>query len=205
MPLRIAFAQLEHLPVRDRVDVRALRHVLEDVLVGDHDVRRLRVREVVLRVFVPSLPIFTSGWRQGLDLLGDVVDVADETLVLERDEVAVQADEEVDVALPRLRLGSDAVDELSRGGDRYEDRVDVAVEALEDVLPDSLLLGDRAELAEVGRDLADVLDGSAVARLAPASPPRATRAPTPPARTSRSRLSSGSSAPGSQLSSCQCS
>ena len=96
-------------------------------------------------------------WWQGLDLLGDVVDSSDETLVLEGHHVAVQADEEVDVPLPGLRLGPDAIDELSRGGDRYEHRIDVAPEALEDVLPDSLLLGDRAELAEVGRDLPHVL------------------------------------------------
>ena len=77
-------------------------------------------------MLVPELADLHERWWQGLDLLGDVVDSADETLVLERDHVAVQADEEVDVALAGLRLGPDAIDELSRSGDRDEDRVDVA-------------------------------------------------------------------------------
>ena len=90
---------------------------------------------------------------------------------------------------------------MNRGGcrDRDEDGVDVSPEALEDVLPDTFLLGDRAELAEEGRDLADVLTRSRDRSARAGQAAEGESAPTPPARTSRSRLSSGSSAPGSQL------
>ena len=92
--------------------------------------------------------------RKRLDLPRHVADAPDEPFVLERDEVPVETDEDVDRALAGLRLRPDAVDELGGSADRRERRVDVAVEALEDVLPDALLLGDGAELAEEGRDLA---------------------------------------------------
>ena len=103
-------------------------------------------------VLVPSFPCLTRAggrfliWRPHRRR-------PDQAFVLEGDEVAVEADENVDRALPRLRLRPDAVDELRRSGDRREDRVDVPVEAPEDESPNTLLLGDRSELAEEGGDV----------------------------------------------------
>ena len=136
-------------------------------------------------MLVPSFPILTRDGRQVLHLPGHVVDGADEVVVLERDHGAVQADEEVDVALPGLGLRSHAVDEERRSGDRYEDRIDVPPEAPEQVPADALLLGDRAELAEIGRDVARILGRTGERAVRPSQAAQRERGTDPSRRDQR--------------------
>ena len=142
-------------------------------------------------VLVPSLPVFTSGAWQGLDLLGDGVDSAEKTLVLEGHEVAVEADQEVDVPLPRLRLGPDAVDEDVGA----VIGTNTASTSPLKPLKTSFRMASCSAIAPYWPKKAVTLPafwaGPAIARLAPARPPSARAHRRRPARTSGLRLSSG--------------
>ena len=149
---------LEELGVRQGVDFRALGQVLEGLLVRDHDVRRLHPRDVELSVR-PHLAERQQVLRDSglLQLLCDVLEV-DEVL-LNREEVAVEASEQADRSLAGLRLRRDPVEPDLALPDRRRHVVDVAVEALEQRVANLVDLAHLRELVGEEDDVAGVSMG----------------------------------------------